>query len=203
MLPTKKPAPPCSMKNTPRWICIWLIQIHRTKIDAHHMKNYPLDSLIVYLICRDVIPIYLVSRPLWWGDELCDFASVFARETSCHLRKGGLVVSHANCEALKVVQLVGQTDSVAIDKHPVARRTIHLVHLEDTLARHSSLQCEEQVLTETNRPAFAASIGDSDELHSEVVDLVDRVVNFDGSCCEELAGLVVWGNALGLDWPDT
>merc|ERR1719198_1023110 len=124
----------------------------------------------------------LVSRPLWWFDaKLPNFPSVLARETSCHLGEIGFVVRHADCKALKVIQLVGQTDSMAIDEYPVARCTVNLVHLQDALTRHGSLECEEQVVAKTHCPAFAAGVGDSDELHDEVVDLVDRVVHLDGS----------------------
>merc|ERR1711971_888124 len=102
----------------------------------------------------------LVARPLWGLNGIRFFGRVaaLASEGSSELGEGSLVVAHADCERLEVVELVGETHSAAVHEHEVASMVGHLVHLENTLGEHGLFALKEEVLAETHRPGARTAL---------------------------------------------
>merc|ERR1719450_1566282 len=86
---------------------------------------------------------------------------------------------NGHSQGLKVVKLGGQTNGLAIDKHEVTLLAVNLVNLEDTLLEHGGFEAAEQVLSETQRPTEAGSVGDRGVLVHETVDLGQGRVHLD------------------------
>jgi len=105
-------------------------------------------------------------------------------------------VAHANSKTLEVVELVGKTDSVAVDEHPVSGFVVDLVDSQDTLKDHVVLKLLEEVLAETHWPALAARVDTLEVLHDQTVDLGDRVVDLDLGTSEDGRNGGGWGQTL-------
>merc|ERR1711904_528911 len=122
------------------------------------------------------------------------------REGRSELSEGSLVVAHANSKGLEVVELVGETDSTAIEEHKVTGMVGHLVDLEDTLAEHGLLELKEEVLAKTHWPASTDGVSNTRVLVAQTVDLSDRVVDLDLAGSEDgRDGFTTSTDTLSLD----
>merc|ERR1719253_151614 len=141
--------------------------------------------------------IPLRSRSIEWV-RLASSSVDLAGQACSQLSEGGLVGAHAHSKALEVVELVGQTDSVAIHEDVVASLGLDLVDLEDTLLHHGLLELLEQVLAQAHWPALANTIAHLDVLVHEAVDLGHSAVDLDLTTGEDRLQGAGWGQALRL-----
>merc|ERR1712188_219280 len=107
-------------------------------LQAPMQTKCPLQNLITYC-SRRLFAIPLRSRSIVWV-RLASSRVNLASQASGQLGQSCLVGAHAHSKTLEVVELVGETHSVAVHEDEVASLAIDLVDLEDTLLHHGLLE---------------------------------------------------------------